>query len=390
MHLTPDEFNDDLTTREGWQAWALRDEIPRPQRHSKQRLARMSDIERASYARERRRYHAAMAPIKTGPLTHIEHELELQLEANTDTPPGDPRPAMLIDAAPNVGKSTILRDFGRAVERALRDGAAAGEFPVPVAHPHVWVPVVHLTLRADTTLKGVNTQLVRFYGALTPAAAKRRAGVPEELILRGDNKDGFTNVLATLTRCCATQLILVDDVHFLRMGRKTAADVNDHFKNLMSELPVTFVFAGVDCVENGFLTEGLGARQANSQLRWRVTPLQFDPYQLRDDPEHKDADRNAWLGLLAKIEQRLVLAGVGDDEPYLREHAVYLHQRTGGRIGRLMNLVRKAAAQAIRERTERIDQPLLDRITIPSDEPQPTGKDAAAQRRGKRKGRKAA
>ena len=107
MYLTPEEHTDDLTTCEGWQAWALREELTQPERLSAGQLKALDERERQRYAARRRRWHAGMPPIKTGPLRHVHSELELQLQANGGASPGDPRPAVLIDAAPNVGKSTI-------------------------------------------------------------------------------------------------------------------------------------------------------------------------------------------------------------------------------------------------------------------------------------------
>lgn len=75
------------------------------------------------------------------------------------------RGAVVIDAAPALGKTTIATRYARDLHRKIlrRHGPRTPE-------GHQRLPVVYLPLSAGTTLKGLNQKLLRFYGH--PAATR--------------------------------------------------------------------------------------------------------------------------------------------------------------------------------------------------------------------------
>ena len=156
---------------------------------------------------------------------------------------------------------------------------------------------------------------------------------------------------------CQTQLVIVDDVHFVNMGRRDGVEIANHFKWLANEFPVTFVFVGVGIERRGLMREGLcSADTAMAQTARRWTRLPIEAFEICSGE-----GRRQWRALLLAIEQQLVLARA-ERGMIADELADYLFARSTGHIGSLMNLISRGCFRAVRSGDERLDVGLLDKV----------------------------
>jgi hypothetical protein len=314
----------DICTVDGWQAWAAAPPPKKPARPTLQEWRSFTEEERWRFDIERIAWHADFGLIKTPDVKEAHRFMRTQVLANMFMPPGRPRPAALIDGLPTLGKSTILQYFGKQVETELR--ASRDRRGIRVARSERWVPVVYLTLLGDTTLKGFNQQLLRFYNHPAPARY---------------TKDLLTERVVELAHDCGEE-------------------VNKHIKALASMIGATFVFAGIDCINGGFLDEGRSpAGRRKSQVRWRVTPHTVRLFEVK-----KKEQQTQWGSLLGTIENRLVLMKA-PERMLSGDLALYLHDRTQGSIGVLCQWIRDAAVTAIQTDTECLTEPLLEATPLP-------------------------
>jgi Bacterial TniB protein len=322
-------------TKEAWRSYvAAKPSVP-----PEVPAGRLTEEKRTAFDAARVRHHSAFGPVFTAPMRRIHRELWAQLEANVEAP--TPRPGAVIDGQANLGKSTILTSFGRHYEldqqKALDDAAAREDF-------NDFVPVVYVTLPANANVKDLNRRIVRFYGR--PFA-------------RGASTGELTVAIQDCAAGCGTTLFLVDDLHFLELGRRTHRDVNDHLKDLASTVGATFVLAGIGVEKAGMLSEGYRADDlANSQFQGRYALHSVGPFGYRTREEQQ-----RWVKLLRSVEQQLVLLKAPPDV-LSGPLAEYLYARTHGYIGSLSSLLRKAANEALRDGSETITRKLLDSIKV--------------------------
>lgn len=204
-----------------------------------------------------------------------------------------------------------------------------------------------MPLSAACTLKGLNQQLLGFYGhpAAERVTTSRLAALAVDCVLS-----------------CQTRLIIIDDVHFIDFDHRTGMEVSNHLKCLANEMPATFIYVGVRLREKRFFDEGhLGEQAAYAQTSRRATRVQVAPFRVDSDPAAR-----GWFDLLRAMERHLLLAGQdpGTDPGALTDHAAELHRRTQGHIGSLTTLVERACAVAISTGTEAITAQVLAATTI--------------------------
>ncbi len=326
-----------LSRKAGWDAFV--NSAPRPPLEvlSRSELSRLGPVEREDYDEARRVWHANLPTIRTQQLAHAYGTID-QVMASGRRDGDRLRGSVVIDAAPNLGKTTIAtryaRDFHRRVYRRAGPRTAAGDQRLPVA----FVP-----LAAGSTLKGLNQQLLSFYGhpAAARASASRLASLAVDCVI-----------------ACETRLIIIDDVHFIDFAHRHGMEVSNHLKSLANEMPVTFIYVGVQLREKRFFDEGqLGEQAAYAQTSRRTTRVAVAPFRVDTDPGVR-----AWADLLRAIEPNLRLA---DAQPgMLTDHATELHRRTQGNIGSLTSLVERACALAVSTGTEAITTDLIEATTI--------------------------
>jgi hypothetical protein len=300
----------------------------------------MSDAEKRRFDGLRREYHDSFGPVLTEPMGRLYKFLMDRAVSNLSGPPGA-RPGAVIDGPANVGKSTILTEFGRSYERVLRRRYGERMLEHGVAE---WHPVVYNSLSARTTVKALNMGLANFYGVTFP----RYDATTHRL----------TRMVVECAQRCATTLFLIDDIHYLDMKHHSAREVNNHLKQLMNETSATFVYAGVGLEETGLFTEGQpNGRLALGQTRNRFARFPLEPFQTS-----ARARGDEWHRLVAAFEAGLVLRKAR--KGMLTGMRYYLYKRTDGYVGALSNLLKLGAAKAIETGEERITRELLRGVRI--------------------------
>jgi hypothetical protein len=287
------------------------------------------------YNDERKVWHANLGPFKTQQLLNLHDGLAEIVESNRQD--GDKnRPAVLVDSYPGLGKTTAVLDYAK--QYYLEQIELHGEV---TAEGHRRVPIIYVALTGNTQIRGLNEAICRFYGLPTSG-----------------NADTLAARAVDAVQSLATQVFVVDDIHFLDMARRDAQVMANHFKYLSNAFPVTLIYIGVGVAARGILDEGLSPAEALfAQFGRRTTPLPLPPFLVETDE-----GRHAWRRLLLSIEQKLVLAdryhGMVADEL-----SDYLYSRSTGHFASLMTLITRGCLRAIRSGAERLSVELLDKVS---------------------------
>lgn len=321
------------STKRGWRQYAESPRRQQPEAHSRAQMAELSPRARAEYDEERAVWNANIGPIHTPQMLGVHKDLWNILASNRED--GDkPRFPAAIDAFAGLGKSTIAKAFGRDYHRKQID--LYGDL---TAEGHEHIPVVHIQLTDETTRRDFNSMLCRFFNL--PGCDS-------------GNANHLGHKAADAIMSCGSSLIIVDDVHFLDMKRKSGRAVANHFKALSNDFPVTFLYVGVALGRHGLLDEGLAPGQeelAQNSRRW--TPLTVTPFKVDDEP-----GRVTWRELLLTIEQAVVLA---DKYPGMiaDELSDVLFARSSGHFASLMTLIKRGCTKAIESGEERLTGEIL-------------------------------
>lgn len=332
-----------LSRKEGWRRFCDAPARVAPERPSAAALRALSIEAFEDEAERRADWHANFGTIATPQYSGVWDALEMILASNKQDPE-QVRGSAAIDGLPGLGKTTIVNRFGRHTDRAER--RRHGEL---TEEGHERVPVFRVGLTSNTTLRSLNQAICEFYGP-----------IPK----RGSATD-FGRMAIDRVLACESVAGIIDDVHFVSQNSEDGTKVNNHFKWLAAELPITFLFAGVGLEKRRFFEEGLvgdSAELAQTGTRWTRLALEgFKP----DDP--------AWDLLVKAVEAHLVLAQARRGD--LVRLSDYLFTRTGGHIGSLKTLVTRGCFKAVKDRSERLTRELLDTVAI----------DAAAEKGRKRR-----
>lgn len=230
------------------------------------------------------------------------------------------RGAVAIDSESGLGKTTIAtrygRDFSRRTFRRYGRTTATGAQRLPVA----FVP-----LPGETTLKGLNKQILKFYRH--PAATR-------------STTTDLSSLVADCVTTCETRLMIIDDLHFVDYSHRDGRSVSNHLKGLANALPLTLMFTGVGLMKRRFFTEGVDGQPELAQMARRTTRCPVSPFTIATD-----AGFRAWVDLLTALQCQLMLADAAPD--VLVGHARELFRRTQGRIGSLTDLLEHACQVAI-------------------------------------------
>jgi hypothetical protein len=321
------------STKRGWRRFAESPRRQQPEPHSRAQLAELSPQARAEYDEERAVWNANIGPIHTPQLLKVHKDLWNILASNRED--GDkPRFPAAIDAYAGLGKSTIAKAFGRDYHRKQID-----LYGDQTAEGHEHIPVVHIQLTDETTRRDFNSMLCRFFNL--PGCDS-------------GNANHLGHKAADAIMSCGSSLIIVDDVHFLDMRRKSGRAVANHFKALTNDFPVTFLYVGLALDSKGLLDEGLApGNEELAQTSRRWTPLTVAPFNVDDEP-----GRVTWRELLLTIEQAVVLADkypgmIADDLSDI------LWARSTGHFASLMTLIKRGCTEAIESGKERLTDEIL-------------------------------
>ncbi len=153
-------------------------------------------------------------------------------------------------------------------------------------------------------------------------------------------KKNQAHSILTYVQC---RMLVIDEIHNVLYGH---ARQQRHFlgvlKNLSNDLKLPIVAVGT--------RDAIRALHTDTQLSSRFEPLGLPKWQLNSE----------FLRLLASFERLLPLANPSN--LIGRELAIKLHGMSGGTIGGLSRILKRASIQAIRDRSEQITLKSLDQI----------------------------
>jgi hypothetical protein len=325
-----------LTTKEAWiDRVQLPERVKPPQLTSGERSS-LKSFEQRRYDAARKVHHANLGPFSTPQMQKITSELDEIVDANRQD--GDKlKSSAVIDALPGVGKTTLVTRFATTFHR--QEIELHGE---RTSKGHERIPVAYISLTANTTMRTLNSMLCTFYGH--PGAQSGNAQI-------------LADRATSCVRECETRVIVIDDVHFLDMNRRSDREVANHFKWLATQFPVTFIFVGVGLEQRQLLSEGLTLSDVGlSQTARRWTRLEMNPFELKTNE-----GRRTWRGLLLGIEKDLCLANAWEGM-LANDLSDYLFARSTGYFVSLMSLISRGSLRAIRTGEEKLTKELLDGI----------------------------
>jgi hypothetical protein len=335
-----------FTTREEWFDFVCAEQPERPPMPTATKRKRMTDAEQRRLNRQRIDYHLEIGEsivFDTPVNRQITRDVFELIETNRGA--RGARRAYAISGEPMLGKSTLLARIGKQYELAVRQAYPTGR----TTAGHDLIPVVYATLGSEASTKGVSRFIADYYGVPTWGVT-----------------DVLTGRIRDTARSCGTTLIFIDDIHHLDTRYKDRAAVVDHFKKLLNTVPATFVFAGINA-ERGALLGGLSGPSSRA-VRKRTTISVLESYSIKNR-----ASRTQWNDLLNALAGELLLFDMAPDglstsiEPGSgMPMSQYLYERTGGEIGALVDLVKRAANRAIKDGSERITRRLLEATRSPS------------------------
>jgi len=323
----PDERREGITRKTGWFRYAEAADRQRPVPPDGVEIADLRGRDRLLFNEVRAIWHANIGPIRTPQVAAIHADMhEIFGAARQDG--HKVKPAMVIDAPPGLGKTTVVKAFGKDVHREqieLRgDETAAGNLHVPVGY---------VSLSSNTTRRGFSSAVAGFY---------------EHPGADSGNADRIGNRAANCMISTGTRLMIIDDVHFLELRSKAGRDIANHFKWIANTFPVTLLLVGVDLRKRGLFDDPQTAR------RW--TPLDMTPLEVETEQ-----GRRSWRSLLKAIEKELVLTNLTPGM-LAEDLSDYLFARSSGHFSSLMTLIERGCYRAVRTGEERLTEALMDQV----------------------------
>jgi hypothetical protein len=330
----------DLYHKQGWAEFcrAARPEPPPMPTPAERR--RWTEADREAFDIARLTHLGRMGAFKTETMQSIHDGARRQVRSNIRTCPGARR-GTIIDGLGNLGKTTILHELGRDVQRRMLGQFGPAGFQRKEGEAE-FLPVVNVLMPANATIKTFGACILEFCA---------------HPVVDSWTEKKIKKQVVSLLREDRVALVLVDELQFLNQRRVDHRDVSNYLKGLADELPVTFVYACIGAEECGLLDEGSGGTDIYSQTRRRftvrtVTAFSYELGKAGDE----------WLRLLAAFHPHLGLMRM-NPERFLGL-AEYLHARTQGVIGALSQLLREGAETAIVTGKETLTIRMLDEITL--------------------------
>jgi len=334
-----DPANLSLARKEGWAQAVYAPRREQPKVISRARQRKMAGDDLAAYQRSRRVWHANLGPIATPQLEELHEDMWDIIDSNQQD--GDKAKGMIaIDALAGLGKSTAALAFAMALHR--REIAEKGRFTRAGHERH---PVCRISLSGNTNLKGLNRAMMEFFAH--PGSARGTAAEFEHRAL-------------DCALSCECRLLILDELHFLKVRKVTGTEVSNQFKTIANDFPVTVVLIGIDLSMLGLMREDARSENVHEerlgQTARRTTLLTMHPFEIESE-----AGREQWRNMLLAVEQRVVLANkhpgmIADDL------SDYLFARSTGHIGSLMALINRGCQRAIRTGAERLDRDLMNKV----------------------------
>lgn len=224
-----------------------------------------------------------------------------------------------------TGKSTSVTEWAFGRYREWVADVSNRSFPTWQPEQGITarlIPVVYLSLFSSAGVKELNAQILTFLG------------YPGEGIARVTSAR-----VNTALRRHGVRLLIVDDVHMLRLTERSGRQVLDYLKTLNSELGFlhgTMIFVGPDLAAAPIFED--------PQIRSRLRIHDLTP------PEIASVEgRRRWQAFLCGCEEILLPYLPGAQEGVLsRQHAGFIWHRTQGFIGDTSALLIGAVIEALR------------------------------------------
>ncbi|GAB3438894.1 ATP-binding protein [Phycicoccus ginsengisoli] len=323
-------------TKTAWRRYLDRTEPPRPPRVTRDVYDHMSFDRAAEYDRARDRYHSSLAVFNTPLIEVLSAKLGSLLSINQYAQPGA-RSGLVVSGPTRIGKSTAVKVLLADYERSLRS-----------RHPDYfarrgdeYVPVGYLQMPEKASVKALLQALAVYYELDQPDRATTTL---------------LQHVVTKAMSLSGTSILVIDDLHFLDVGKEAGQEANNMLKALANTTGATFVAVGVELEAGQLFTEGPG-NSRKTQTSGRYSLLSPKRYEV-----NSRAAATSWVNLVKTFEDHLVLI----DQPTnsITEHWEYLHRRTGGSICSLSQLLREAAFRVQGSNLECITLDDLGEVTI--------------------------
>lgn len=304
-----------------------------------QTITALSATRRTAYLR-RLREALEGSLVATEDTARVAAHLDGVVATNRLRPPGAMQMAAL-SAPYTTGKSTLVKQWAAALYRDAVGDQAGTDRPTWSPRPNITadlIPVVYVTLRAASTVKDVNAQLLLFLG------------YPPEGLARTTT----TRVLHAL-KMHGVRLIIVDDAHMLRATNALGRQVLDYVKFLNTELGEqhgTVVLVGAHLESTTILDD--------PQIRGRLTLVTLAPYAIETTDQ-----RRTWQRFLKAAEAPALRYLPGADPGlFSRVLPEPTWQRTQGYVGDTTTLIARAVLAAVDDGRNEITRAHLDTISL--------------------------
>ena len=329
-------------TKEEWRSYLDAQPPARPITPPYVDFLQLSGQEREARNEDRIDYHSALVIVRTDQMKDVHRKIARRMRTNARQAPGARR-GIVLDGPATVGKSTLVKMFAADYEHALRRKHPERYKDRYIVEGNLvdYTPVVYLNIPSQATPKDLSMQLADYM------AVTYRSGATKNVLT--------TRVLESM-RLCGTELIIIDDVHFLDLSAREGKVANDHLKYLANHTAATFVFTGADLNTSGLFLEGTGSTRA-TQTSGRNTLIKMSEFKVKTDVE-----KTEWMRVVKAMEDSLALYRHRSGS--LLKLWKYLHDRTGGSICALSDLIRESAIEAIMGGEEAITRKLMDDIEI--------------------------
>lgn len=288
-------------------------------------------------------YSGEMMTISTPDVTRGLKTSRRTLRTNRFRPTGK-RMNLVIDGV--AGKSTLLLQIGRAFQ-----GLMETERPPDKE----WTPVVYINVppRQESNLDW-SLPFADFFKIDHTIRADTRSYRSTDM----------TEPVFHIMRESRTSLILIDGID--RIHDSDLAGAFDYFDCLQARLRVSLIFCGrgaTDIVHEGIHSRRRSERPRSSEQYDSTLPVM----QIRPIPFSKGAENAGWRDVLMAYDDNLRLY---DHRPgSLLEFEAYLHERTGGYMDTLSQLICQTAQDAIETGTEAITKDALDDMCVGRNDP---------------------
>ena len=250
-----------LASKNGWHNFVHAPPRAHLQLLDRQQMDALSEEEVEDYNEARMVWNANLPTVKTAQLNRSFAVID-QVMASNRRDSDRLRGSVVIDAAPALGKTTIATRYAKQFHRKVirRQGSETTD-------GHQRIPVAFIPLDAGITLKGLNQKILAYYGH--PGAS-------------GASTSRLGALAVDCVRSCETQMVIIDDLHFIDFRHRHGREVSNHLKGLANEMAVTFVYVGVRLAEKQFFDEGLNDGDAvYAQTARRATRTQVSPFNLQ-------------------------------------------------------------------------------------------------------------